>query len=162
MTMPKIPKGVWIALLVLVVIAGVYMGFQGEINDFLNRKFGDDVPDPDKLPEKEKEAAYKAADLDKKLSLGSKGTEVIMLQKMLVRDGGELPKFGTDGKFGKETEAALLKVSASPPLVGIKSITLREYGKSKWQRVNTGIAGGTKMPPINANNYENAGGLIVN
>lgn len=41
------------------------------------------------------------------LSMGSQGQAVVTLQQQLQKLGYPLPKFGADGKFGKETEDAL-------------------------------------------------------
>lgn len=38
---------------------------------------------------------------------GSSGNMVKQLQQALVNQGAKLPKYGVDGKFGSETEAAL-------------------------------------------------------
>lgn len=41
------------------------------------------------------------------LKKGSSGNLVKQLQQALLSQGGKLPKYGADGKFGSETEAAL-------------------------------------------------------
>jgi len=41
------------------------------------------------------------------LKKGSSGALVKQLQQALLAQGGKLPKYGADGKFGSETEAAL-------------------------------------------------------
>lgn len=41
------------------------------------------------------------------LKKGSSGALVKQLQQALLSQGGKLPKYGADGKFGAETEAAL-------------------------------------------------------
>jgi hypothetical protein len=41
------------------------------------------------------------------LKKGSSGNLVKQLQQALIAQGGKLPKYGADGKFGSETEAAL-------------------------------------------------------
>lgn len=41
------------------------------------------------------------------LKFGSRGTDVKFLQSMLLQLGEKLPKYGADGDFGSETEAAL-------------------------------------------------------
>ncbi|MBW1727131.1 MAG: peptidoglycan-binding protein, partial [Deltaproteobacteria bacterium] len=39
----------------------------------------------------------------------SKGKKVVQLQESLVKLGYELPKYGADGDYGKETETAVLQ-----------------------------------------------------
>jgi len=41
------------------------------------------------------------------LKNGSKGKKVVQLQESLVKIGYELPKYGADGDYGKETETAV-------------------------------------------------------
>lgn len=41
------------------------------------------------------------------LKFGSRGTDVKFLQSMLLQLGEKLPKYGADGDFGRETEAAV-------------------------------------------------------
>jgi len=41
------------------------------------------------------------------LKNGSKGKKVVQLQESLVKLGYELPKYGADGDYGKETETAV-------------------------------------------------------
>ena len=43
------------------------------------------------------------------LKNGSKGKKVVQLQESLVKLGYELPKYGADGDYGKETETAVLQ-----------------------------------------------------
>ncbi len=47
------------------------------------------------------------------LKNGSKGADVRELQEALVQLGYSLPKYGVDGKFGKETESAVKTFQAS-------------------------------------------------
>jgi hypothetical protein len=45
------------------------------------------------------------------LKKGSKGPKVVELQSVMLRvDGNILPRYGADGDFGSETEAAVLKL----------------------------------------------------
>lgn len=64
-------------------------------------------------------------DMGKLLKKGVNGQEVAALQTFLVADGATLPKFGVDGKFGAETEAALMQVK------GVKEIRLKDYTSTK-------------------------------
>lgn len=41
------------------------------------------------------------------IKMGSSGPLVMTLQTALVQQGAKLPKYGIDGKFGSETQAAL-------------------------------------------------------
>lgn len=47
---------------------------------------------------------------------GSKGIQVVKMQQALVDMGYTLPKYGVDGKFGPETEAALKKFQHDAPV----------------------------------------------
>lgn len=69
-----------------------------------------------KSAEKEAEAASGGGNTTSKsanifsnfpLKKGSSGNLVKQLQQALMSQGGKLPKYGADGKFGSETEAAL-------------------------------------------------------
>lgn len=62
-------------------------------------------------------------DFDKVLQNGSSGNEVRTLQALLLNDGEKLPRFGIDGQFGDETEAALFNAK------GVRRISIREYIK---------------------------------
>ena len=44
--------------------------------------------------------------LAKQLNTGSKGAEVVALQKLLMSNGYSLPKYGSDGSYGSETKTA--------------------------------------------------------
>ena len=48
---------------------------------------------------------------------GSEGSDVRALQEMLLSLGYELPRYGADGDFGAETEAALRAFQADAGLV---------------------------------------------
>ena len=45
---------------------------------------------------------------DRLIKKGCKGADVVALQEALLKLGYALPKYGTDGKYGAETEAAVL------------------------------------------------------
>ena len=58
---------------------------------------------------------------DQLLQKGCKGTDVTALQETLLKLGYALPKYGADGKYGAETEAAVLAFQ--------KATTLTQDGK---------------------------------
>ena len=69
------------------------------------------------------------------LKKGSKGTDVKALQEFLMQLGYALPKYGADGEFGTETEAALKKLQAK---AGIKQDGV--YGSETHQALLDAIA----------------------
>lgn len=65
------------------------------------------------------------------------GDMVKLLQEMLIAKGYGLPKYGADGEFGSETEAAVRKFQKDNGLiadgiVGEKTIAALNAKKSKW------------------------------
>jgi len=68
----------------------------GELKDMV---FSDEVPAP--VPEQPQEKKYPT------IKRGSKGTYVKKAQELLMKFGYRLPKYGADGDFGAETEAAV-------------------------------------------------------
>lgn len=62
----------------------------------------EDVPDPQPAPAGKPE-----------LKKGSKGEYVTLLQTMLINRGYRLPKYGADGSFGAETQAAVKQSSGT-------------------------------------------------
>lgn len=65
----------------------------------------------------------------------SKGTDVKDLQEVLLQLGYSLPKYGADGEFGSETEAALKKFQAK---AGIKQDGI--YGSETHQALMDAVA----------------------
>ena len=72
---------------------------------------------------------------DRTLKKGSKGTDVKALQEFLMQLGYALPRYGADGEFGTETEAALKKLQAK---AGVKQDGI--YGSDTHQVLMDAIA----------------------
>lgn len=105
-------KDVQTALIILLVLAVLYFTFKGDIDAFVKKQIGKKVKDIDEAD---------SIDMDLMLSKGASGTEVIVLQRALLADGGTLPAYGVDGIFGNETQKALQSVK------GVNQITLTQY-----------------------------------
>ena len=69
------------------------------------------------------------------LKKGAKGTDVKALQEFLMQLGYALPRYGADGEFGTETEAALKKLQAK---AGIKQDGV--YGSDTHKAMMDAIA----------------------
>lgn len=96
------------------------------------------IPDPEPVPETKPT-----------LRRGNKGTWVTKLQVMLVNRGYELPKYGADGDFGKETEAAVIRFQAdhgliSDGVVGAKTWEALEQTTEKVVTYTVTVTGLTK------------------
>lgn len=68
----------------------------------VNYVAGGDVPAPTPAPDPAPEPEKKPT-----LRKGNKGQYVTLLQTMLINRGYQLPRYGADGSFGAETEAAV-------------------------------------------------------
>ena len=85
-------------------------GFLGW-NYWKNKKKANQEEDTSSLTETASTTTATSRNDDFPLKRGSKGNRVTLLQNALVKKygAGILPKYGVDGMFGKEVEAALLK-----------------------------------------------------
>ena len=68
-------------------------------------------------------------DAPERLKKGSKGRNVIIWQQILLISGENLPRYGADGDFGSETEAATIKFQKR-----IGSFADGEVRNSEWQK----------------------------
>jgi hypothetical protein len=94
------------------VIPAIILGV-GLIYIFRDKIFGKKISEKidDTLPFPTRNDPTKVRNDDFPLKRGSKGKNVRNLQNALLKyDSTLLPKFGADGDFGRETEAAVLKV----------------------------------------------------
>ena len=135
----------WLLMGLLAVMITAIV-FRNDIKAFFKRTNQSD----EDLATLANEAATTAPDKNKVLKKGDSGKEVLILQKYLLRDGGELPKHGADGIFGQETERALSGVVSPVPKKAVTSISLKDYEAGIWVRRNTGIAG----QPITGNTLQ--------
>lgn len=97
--------------------AGVYVG-QGKVIEARGFKYGVVMTDIDSRPwthwYKMPGLSYPDSQAveylpgDRLLRKGSKGDDVRRLQSLLIGAGYALPRFGTDGSFGSETESAVI------------------------------------------------------
>ena len=71
------------------------------------------MPEPAPTPEPAPEPAKQ----HKTLRRGSKGPEVREMQQLLLIYGEALPRYGVDGDFGRETEAAVKNFQMAHGLV---------------------------------------------
>ena len=58
----------------------------------------------------------------KTLRLGDKGAEVKLMQQDLMKAGEELPKYGADGDFGRETLAAVRSFQRKHPPLAVDGV----------------------------------------
>jgi len=112
----KITMGILFVLIILYVV------FKGDIDAYFKRMFQGKVSND-----------LGTGNESKLLKKGSRGNEVVLLQRGLMDNGFDLPKYKDDGIFGAETETALLAAT------GQKAITLSDF-YAKFP-VNTGVAG---------------------
>lgn len=79
------------------------------------------------------------------LSKGSTGPAVLQLQRLIIQGWGAqmLPRYGADGDFGPETEAALLSITGKASTT-ITTFTVQYYNKRM-------AAGGQGLPYGNPN-----------
>ena len=81
--------------------------------DFIPGEDSQPVPEPAPTPEPAPEPAKQ----HKTLRRGSKGPEVREMQQLLLIHGEALPRYGVDGDFGRETEAAVKNFQMAHGLV---------------------------------------------
>ena len=96
-------------------LAAIAIGGYLVIRNILKAKSSQSTPQaPSTLPESNSQGEYP-------IKKGSKGSGVKKVQDILLQiDANSLPKYGADGDFGKETEAALFKY--------LKKLSVDNYG----------------------------------
>lgn len=97
----------------------------------------------DFIPEKKAEEQVKV------YKKGSKGSEVKKIQQLLLDRGYKLPKYGADGSYGAETEAAVKQFQkdwglAQDGIVGPETLKMLENTPEKTKTYTVTIKGATK------------------
>ncbi len=142
------PKHIFILVIVLAILALI-----AAVANAVGKPTAETIPDPGKpsggtgsgsgSSGTSTGSATVALDYDRSLFVGSKGAEVVELQKMFNASPGS-PKLSTDGQFGVKTLNAVIKVMG----FGTTYTTLRKfqsglgtYGKDMSSTTTTSGAG---------------------
>ena len=106
-----------------------YLQFQRDIGHTETGIF--DTGAADKLAAAADEARKHFEELKRSMKFGSKGDDVKKLQQRLMELGYDLPKYGADGIWGPETEAAFKKWQEANGMVADGIYDLEDHAKMK-------------------------------